>query len=84
MVARSHVTHENIEAMSRDEIAEQLQEIMGRAKDRMKDVTPLPELIENDADSITCDSGEASEWGLRMERSGLRRTSERRRASLVA
>jgi hypothetical protein len=61
MVARSHVTHENIEAMSRDEIAEQLQEIMGRAKDRMKDVTPLPELIENDADSITCDSGEAAE-----------------------
>ena len=61
MVALSHVTHENIEAMSRDEIAEQLQEIMGRAKDHMKDVTPLPELIENDADSITCDSGEASE-----------------------
>jgi len=48
MINRSHVVHENIEAMSREEIAEQLQEIMGRAKDRMKDVTPMPELIELD------------------------------------
>ena len=61
MVARSHVTHENVESMSREEITQQLQEIMGRAKDRMKDVTPEQNMIELDADDITYDSGEAAE-----------------------
>jgi phage terminase small subunit len=61
MVARSHVTHENVDAMSREEIAEQLQEIMGRAKDRMKDVTPEQNMIELNADDIAYDSGEAAE-----------------------
>ena len=40
MVARSHVTHENIDSLSRDQIVEQLQEFMDRAKNRMIDVTP--------------------------------------------
>jgi hypothetical protein len=61
MVARSHVTHENVESMSREEITQQLQEIMVRAKDRMKDVTPEQNMIELDADDITYDSGEAAE-----------------------
>ena len=59
MVARSHVTHENVEAMSRDEIAEQLQEIMGRAKERMKDITPEQNMIEIEDGDITYDNGEA-------------------------
>ena len=59
MVARSHVTHENIETMSRDEIAEQLQEIMGRAKERMKDITPEQNMIEIEDGDITYDNGEA-------------------------
>lgn len=47
--------------MSREEITQQLQEIMGRAKDRMKDVTPEQNMIELNADDITYDSGEAAE-----------------------
>ena len=61
MINRSHVVHENIEAMSREEIAEQLQEIMGRAKDRMKDVTPMPELIELDDVPLADVSGDIAE-----------------------
>ena len=40
MVARSHVTHEHVDNMSREQIVEQLQEFMQRAKNRMIDVTP--------------------------------------------
>jgi len=40
MVARSHVTHENVDNLTRDQIIEQLQEFMQRAKDRMIDVKP--------------------------------------------
>jgi type IV pilus biogenesis protein CpaD/CtpE len=40
MVNRSHVTHENLDAMSREDIALKLQEFMDRAKTRMVDVTP--------------------------------------------
>jgi len=47
--------------MSREEIAEQLQEIMGRAKDRMKDVTPMPELIELDDVPLADVSGDIAE-----------------------
>ena len=40
MVNRSHVTVENIDAMTREDIALKLQEFMERAKDRMIDITP--------------------------------------------
>jgi hypothetical protein len=40
MVARSHVTHEHVDSMSREQIVQQLQEFMERAKNRMVDVTP--------------------------------------------
>jgi len=59
MVARSHVTHENIETLTRDQIVEQLQEFMDRAKDRMIDVTPEQNPTEPEQIDITYDSGEA-------------------------
>jgi len=40
MVNRSHVTHEKIDSMDKDEITKKLQVIMDRAKSRMIDVTP--------------------------------------------
>ena len=42
MVNRSHVTHEKIDSMDKDEITKKLQVIMDRAKSRMIDVTPEP------------------------------------------
>ena len=52
MVARSHVTHENIESLTRDQIVEQLQEFMVRAKDRMIDVTPAENPTNDDIELI--------------------------------
>jgi len=52
MVARSHVTHENVENLTRDQIVEQLQEFMLRAKDRMIDVTPAENPINEDIELI--------------------------------
>lgn len=46
MVARSHVTHEHVDNLSREQIVEQLQEFMDRAKNRMIDVTPVENLKE--------------------------------------
>jgi coenzyme F420-reducing hydrogenase delta subunit len=40
MVTRQHITHEHVDNMSREQIVEQLQEFMARAKNRMIDVTP--------------------------------------------
>ena len=61
MVARSHVTHENVESLTRDEIVGQLQEFMERAKGRMIDVTPEQSPIEPELIDITYDSEEAVE-----------------------
>ena len=46
MVNRSHVTHENVDQMDKDEISKKLQVIMDRAKSRMIDVTPEENAIE--------------------------------------
>ena len=46
MVNRSHVTHEKIDNMDKDEISKKLQVIMDRAKSRMIDVTPEQNTIE--------------------------------------
>jgi hypothetical protein len=59
MVARSHVTHESVDNLTRDQIVEQLQEFMARAKDRMIDVTPEPNPIKPEQIDITYDNGEA-------------------------
>ena len=59
MVARSHVTHEHVDNMSREQIVEQLQEFMERAKDRMVDVTPTENPTESEQIPITDCSGEA-------------------------
>ena len=56
MVARSHVTHEHVDNLSREQIVEQLQEFMDRAKNRMVDVTPDDNPIEAEQISITYDS----------------------------
>jgi hypothetical protein len=56
MVARSHVTHENVENLTRDQIVEQLQEFMTRAKDRMIDVTPEQSTAEPEMIDITSDN----------------------------
>tara|TARA_R110001592_G_scaffold323670_1_gene603092 strand:- start:10 stop:534 length:525 start_codon:yes stop_codon:yes gene_type:complete len=61
MVARSHVTHENVESLTRDEIVGQLQEFMERAKGRMIDVTPEQSPTEPELIDITYDSEEAAE-----------------------
>ena len=59
MVARSHVTHETVDNLSRDQIVEQLQEFMQRAKDRMIDVTPEQNPTKPEHIPITDYSGEA-------------------------
>jgi len=59
MVARSHVTHENVDNLTRDQIIEQLQEFMQRAKDRMIDVTPAENPTESEQIPITDYNGEA-------------------------
>ena len=56
MVARSHVTHENVESLTREQIVEQLQEFMTRAKDRMIDVTPEQSTAEPEMIDITSDN----------------------------
>jgi len=56
MVARSHVTHEHVENLNREEIVEQLQEFMDRAKNRMKDVTPAEIPIEAEQIPVAADS----------------------------
>ena len=61
MVARSHVTHENIDSLSRDQIVEQLQEFMERAKNRMKDVTPAEIPIEAEQIPVAADSESPAE-----------------------
>ena len=61
MVARSHVTHEHVDNLSREQIVEQLQEFMDRAKNRMIDVTPTENPTESEQIPITDCSGEAAE-----------------------
>ena len=61
MVARSHVTHEHVDNLSRDQIVEQLQEFMERAKNRMIDVTPAENPTESEQIPITDCNGEAAE-----------------------
>jgi hypothetical protein len=59
MVARSHVTHENVDNMTRDQIVKQLQDFMTRAKDRMIDVTPEANPTKTEQIDITYDNEEA-------------------------
>jgi len=61
MVARSHVTHEQVDNLSREQIVEQLQEFMDRAKNRMIDVTPAENPIEPEQNPITEYNQEAAE-----------------------
>ena len=60
MVARSHVTHEHVDNMSREQIVAQLQDFMDRAKNRMIDVTPAKNPIKPEQIPITDCSGEAA------------------------
>ena len=60
MVARSHVTHEHVDNMSREQIVAQLQDFMDRAKNRMIDVTPAKNPIKPEEIPITDYSGEAA------------------------
>jgi len=53
MVNRSHVTHENVDNLDRDEIAAKLQEVMDRAKSRMIDITPEENTIEPEQIPLT-------------------------------
>ena len=61
MVARSHVTHENIESLTREQIVEQLQEFMDRAKNRMIDITPAENPTKAEQIPITDCSNSAAE-----------------------
>ena len=61
MVARSHETHEHVDNLSREQIVEQLQEFMDRAKNRMIDVTPTENPTESEQNPITDYNQEAAE-----------------------
>ncbi len=61
MVARSHVTHEHVDNLSREQIVEQLQEFMERAKNRMVDVTPAENPVKPEQIPITDCSEEPAE-----------------------
>ena len=56
MVARSHVTHENIDSMSKEEIQNKLQEFVDRAKNRMIDITPTENIKNPKQISVASDS----------------------------
>ena len=43
LVNKTHVKHENVDAMSREQILEKLGDFMKIAKSRMKDITPDPD-----------------------------------------
>ena len=43
LVNKTHVKHENVDAMSREQILEKLGDFMKIAQSRMKDITPDPE-----------------------------------------
>ena len=60
MVARSHVTHEHVDNLSREQIVEQLQEFMDRAKNRMIDVTPAENPTEPEQPHLTARFGGAA------------------------
>lgn len=45
LVNKSHVTHENVDAMSKEQILAKLQEVMAKAQDRMIDITPEEEAV---------------------------------------
>ena len=53
LVTRQHITHENIDAMTKEEISEKLNELMQRAKDRMIDITPEEKPEQNKQQNIT-------------------------------
>lgn len=53
LVNKSHVTHENVENMDKEQIVQKLQQIMKKAQNRMIDVTPEePEHIQIIADNV--------------------------------
>ncbi len=43
LVNRSHVKHENLDAMTREQILDKLGSFMEIAQERMKDITPVPD-----------------------------------------
>ena len=43
LVNRSHVKHENVDAMTREQILDKLGSFMEIAQERMKDITPVPD-----------------------------------------
>ena len=61
MVARSHVTHEHVDNLSREQIVDQLQEFMERAKNRMIDVTPEGNPTDDEIIELTTDNEGGSE-----------------------
>ncbi len=56
MVARSHVTHENVDSLTRDQIVEQVQEFMDRAQNRLIDVTPTENTKNLEQIPVTADN----------------------------
>ena len=42
LVHKSHVKHENVDSMSREQILDKLGNFMKLAQERMKDITPIP------------------------------------------
>ena len=43
LVNRTHVKHENVDAMTREQILDKLGDFMEIAQERMKDITPVPD-----------------------------------------
>tara|TARA_R100001369_G_scaffold4112_2_gene12276 strand:- start:3741 stop:4223 length:483 start_codon:yes stop_codon:yes gene_type:complete len=55
LVNRTHVKHENVDAMTREQILDKLGDFMEIAQERMKDITPVPDntnLIAEDSEEV--------------------------------
>ncbi len=43
LVNKTHVKHENVDSMTREQILDKLGDFMNIAQERMKDITPIPD-----------------------------------------
>jgi len=61
LVNRSHVKHENVDAMTREQILDKLGNFMEIAQQRMKDITPVPDITNQIAENSEGDEVEILE-----------------------
>ena len=64
LVNRTHVKHENVDAMTREQILDKLGDFMEIAQERMKDITPVPDnpnLIAENSEEVEVEVLEPTE-----------------------